>query len=142
MFIASDTAVLYNIFVQMNISKLQNPLEDTCNLLSLIGQPARIQILLVIGTEEVCVCHMEAVLDMRQASISQHLMILRRAGLVSARRDGRNIYYRLVFPEVLDLIRHAAQLLGLDTNSFWELAALRSEHCPCSLCSTGAGVCK
>jgi DNA-binding transcriptional ArsR family regulator len=141
LFIAIPTAVPYNIFVQTNISKITHPLEDTCKLLALIGQPARIQILLVIGTQEVCVCHMESILDMRQASISQHLMILRDAGLVSARRDGRNIYYRLVYPEVLDLIQHAASLLGFDTGLFSELAEVRSKHCPCSMCTTEAGVC-
>ena len=71
-------------------------------MLSLIGQPARIQILLIIGAQEACVCHLEAVLGMRQAGISQHLMALRKAGLVTAQRDGRNIFYHLTHPEVVE----------------------------------------
>jgi DNA-binding transcriptional ArsR family regulator len=81
--------------VETNILSPEHSEEDICKLLALIGQPVRIQILLMVGAGEVCVCHMEAALRMRQASISQHLMILRKAGLVSSRRDGRNIYYRL-----------------------------------------------
>ena len=42
-------------------------------------------------------------LGMRQASISQHLMVLRKAGLVTAHRDGRNIFYQLTHPEVVDV---------------------------------------
>jgi DNA-binding transcriptional ArsR family regulator len=126
----------------MNISKVQHPLEDTCKLLTLIGQPARIQILLVIGAEEVCVCHMEAVLEMRQASISQHLMVLRRAGLVSARRAGRNIYYCLTKPEVLELVEQTARFLNYDPAVLQELAKRTSPNCPCAKCSPGRGTCE
>lgn len=64
----------------VNILISTHPEEQISKLLSLIGQPARIQILLIIGAQEACVCHLEAVLGMRQASISQHLMVLRKTG--------------------------------------------------------------
>ena len=48
-------------------------------LLESISKPARIQILLAIGEDEACVCHLEAVLGYRQAYISQQLMALREA---------------------------------------------------------------
>jgi len=70
----------------------------------LIGQPARIQILMAIGTQDAYECHLEAVLGLRQACISQHLMALRDANLVSMRRAGRNIYYSLTQPEILYVI--------------------------------------
>ena len=53
---------------------------------------------------EQCVCHLEAVLGCRQAYISQHLMVLREAGLVEDRRDGARIFYRVIKPEVFDLV--------------------------------------
>jgi DNA-binding transcriptional ArsR family regulator len=127
--------------MQMNVSIESPPVEDLCKLLSLIGQPARIQILLVIGTEEVCVCHMEAALDMRQASISQHLMTLRKAGLVSARREGRNIYYHLVNLDVLDFIYRAARLLGSDATTLQESSKRTRANCPCLKCNPTIGTC-
>src|SRR3989337_4266011 len=65
-----------------------------------LGQPARVNILLAIGTGEACVCHLEAATGQRQAYISQQLMALRRAKLVATRRDGRNIFYRLKNPGI------------------------------------------
>lgn len=54
------------------------------DLFRLLGQPVRLRILLAIGTGEACVCHLEAHLGLRQALISQYLMVLRDAGLATA----------------------------------------------------------
>ena len=76
--------------------------------------PSRLTILLVIGEGEACVCHLEAVLGKRQAYISQHLMALRDAGIITPRRDGRFIYYRITDPGLFELIRSAARLAGVE----------------------------
>jgi len=44
---------------------------------------------------ELCVCEMEAALQELQPVISRHLALLREAGWVDSRREGRRIYYRL-----------------------------------------------
>jgi DNA-binding transcriptional ArsR family regulator len=98
----------------MNISVRDRPEEQVSRFFTILGQPARIQILLAIRTQEACVCHLEVVLGLRQASISQHLMAMRKAGLVTAKRDGRNIFYRLACPEIIDLVERTATLLGID----------------------------
>jgi DNA-binding transcriptional ArsR family regulator len=82
-------------------------LQPISSLLRAISQPARLEILLAIGSGEACVCHLEAATGQRQAYISQQLMALRAARIVTSRRDGRNIYYRLLEPSVLDLIQQA-----------------------------------
>ena len=113
------------------------PEEQISKLLSLIGQPARIQILLIIGAQEACVCHLEAVLGTRQASISQHLMALRKAGLVTAHRDGRNIFYQLTHPEIIDVLLQAAQLTGIDPEVLRSLTVRPIPNCPCPQCNPG-----
>jgi DNA-binding transcriptional ArsR family regulator len=120
--------------VSTNIS-FPHPEEQISKLLGLIGQPARIQILLVIGAQEACVCHLEAALGMRQASISQHLMALRKAGLVIPNRSGRNIYYRLTEPEVIDVLQHAARLVGMPAETLQVLSLRPIENCPCPQCN-------
>lgn len=91
-----------------------SPEESLSNIFSLLAQPARLQILLVIGNGEACVCHLKAVLGQRQPYISQQLMVLREAGLVIGVREGRNIFYRLADPAVLELVHTAARLAHLD----------------------------
>ncbi len=80
---------------------------ETASKLKLMGHPVRLQILNMLRQGEICVCHIETALGKRQAYISQHLMTLRDAGLVSARRDGLQVYYRLsdaLVEDVLNLI--------------------------------------
>lgn len=117
-----------------NVSTQFPSFETLSQFLYLIGQPARIQILLVIGAQPACVCHLEAALGMRQAAISQHLMALRRAGLVETERDGRNIFYRLSKPAVLDLLQRAAQISGLDPEMLNVLTIRPVPDCDCPQC--------
>jgi ArsR family transcriptional regulator len=84
------------------------------DIFALIGQPARLQILLAIGEEQACVCQLEALLGLRQAYISQQLMLLRDAGLVETQRDGRHIFYRISDTRWLDMIKNAARILGME----------------------------
>ena len=113
----------------MNIS----PFGDLAHLLQTIGQPARLEILLAIGEGEACVCHLEAMLGRRQATLSQHLMALREAGLVDDRRDGRYIFYRLRDPALLALVHEAARLQGLALPSL-----APSPDCGCPNCQEKA----
>ena len=117
-----------------NISTAPDLLART---LALIGQPARIQILFALEGGEACVCHLEAVLGMRQASISQHLMLLRDAGLVETRREGRNIFYRITRPELVEILRQAAALAGLDPAALANLPRSPVAGCPCPACNPG-----
>ena len=57
-------------------------------------------------------CHLEATFGWRQAYLSQHLMALRKAGIVVTSRQGRNIHYRLSDPRYLAIIRQAAEVAG------------------------------
>ncbi|NMC14284.1 MAG: helix-turn-helix transcriptional regulator, partial [Chloroflexi bacterium] len=92
----------------MSSQKLTPSPQKISKLFRLLGQPSHLEILLAIGKGEACVCHLKAATGYRQAYISQHLMALRREGLVSFRRDGRNIYYRLINSSLLDVIFEAA----------------------------------
>jgi ArsR family transcriptional regulator len=88
----------------MNINT-RLPENKISRLLEIIGKPARLQILLAIGTGEACVCHLESMLGMRQA--------MRSARVLAARRSGRYIYYRLRDPALLDFIHQAGHLAGV-----------------------------
>jgi ArsR family transcriptional regulator len=98
--------------VNSNINEL-SPDERISQIFRAISTPARFQILIAIGKGEACVCHLEALLDLRQAYISQQLMEMRDADLVNTRRDGRYIFYRLTEPQLLDILMDIGKLFGI-----------------------------
>lgn len=102
------------------------------DLFRALAHPVRISILEVLRDGEQCVCHMEATLNLRQAYISQHLMLLREAGLLVDRRDGWNMYYRVIKPEIFDVLDAMNGLVPRGT-------AIRHRHakgaCPCPKCN-------
>jgi DNA-binding transcriptional ArsR family regulator len=101
----------------------------------LLGQPVRIQILLTIANQEACVCHLEAALGIRQAVISQHLMVLREARLVAANRDGRNIFYRLARPGLFEAICQVAEVAGIPADDLAWYSRRPLLNCPCPRCN-------
>ena len=66
----------------------------------------RLRILNLLAQGPLCVCHFQAALELPQVAISKHLGYLRRHGLVSARRHGRWMIYRLPDPRPPELHRH------------------------------------
>jgi ArsR family transcriptional regulator len=58
------------------------------------------------------VCHLEAALGQRQAYISQHLMVLREAGLVQDRREASRVYYRVTEPRLYAVLDAARACTG------------------------------
>ena len=60
-----------------------------------LAHPVRLQVLDLLRGGELCVCHLERALEKRQAYVSQQLMVLREAGLVTARKEGLSVYYRI-----------------------------------------------
>jgi DNA-binding transcriptional ArsR family regulator len=99
-------------------------------LFKAVSHPARLAILEELRRGECCVCHLEALLGSRQAYISQQLAVLRDAGLISDRRDGWNVYYRVNDPRVFDLLNTAYML----TNTQPEKRTAVKE-CNCKFCN-------
>ncbi len=129
---------LYNIFRFTNMKKQSIPQlsEQIAAPLQAIASPQRVAILLAIGRGEACVCHLETALGWRQAYISQHLMSLRKADILTDRRDGRYIYYRLTNASLLDLVTGAASLSGLSAESVSALINTRVyPACECPHCA-------
>jgi DNA-binding transcriptional ArsR family regulator len=98
--------------------------------------PARLAILEILREGEACVCHMEALLGYRQAYISQHLAILREAGLVQDRRDGWNVFYQVTGPDIFDVLDISASLAGEAGPAHMVLPT--SDNCPCPKCNSGS----
>jgi ArsR family transcriptional regulator len=106
-------------------------LTPTESIFKALMHPSRMMILDILRDGEQCVCHLEAVLGCRQAYISQHLMVLRDAGLVDDRRDGTRVFYRVIKPEIYELIDYANQMSGATSIK----ANGKVDNCPCPKCN-------
>jgi DNA-binding transcriptional ArsR family regulator len=76
-----------------------------------LGHPARIRVLELLSTREYAVSEMLPEVGIEPANLSQQLSILRRAGLVTARREGLSVCYALTSPQVAELLRVARAIL-------------------------------
>ena len=77
-------------------------------LLKALAHPRRLEIIHLLRDRELPVGDIHNMLDLPQANISQHLMILRDSGVVTTRRDGKQIYYQLSDERIIkasDLLR-------------------------------------
>jgi ArsR family transcriptional regulator len=68
-------------------------------LLKALGEPKRLAMVRLIFQKPYCVQDIERALDLPQYEVSRHLAVLRRAGLVEAKRDAQRTYYQ-IHPEV------------------------------------------
>ena len=73
-------------------------------MLKALADPIRLQLLEALGSGERCVCELTAELGMAQSKLSFHLKVLKEAGLLNAREDGRWVYYSLA-PQALQELR-------------------------------------
>ncbi len=85
----------------------ENVLSEMEMLFLALADKTRLRLLNLMRDDEVCVCFFTEVLSESQPKISRHLAYLRNAGIVSARRDGKWMNYKIEFPQN----NFAAQLL-------------------------------
>jgi ArsR family transcriptional regulator len=87
---------------------------DHVQLFAALADPTRLRLLNLMNGREVCVCYFVEILKQGQPKISRHLAYLRRAGIVTARRDGKWMHYSIERPTD----REAAAVLDAALNSF------------------------
>jgi ArsR family transcriptional regulator len=76
-----------------------------------LSHPARIRVLELLSERDLAVAELLPHLGIEPAHLSQQLAILRRAGLVTTRREGSNVIYSLTSPQVSDLLAVARGIL-------------------------------
>jgi ArsR family transcriptional regulator len=76
-----------------------------------LGHPVRIRVLELLSEREYVVSEMLGEIGVEAANLSQQLSILRRAGLVTARREGLAVTYELTSPDIAALLAAARAIL-------------------------------
>jgi len=81
-------------------------LQHRSELFKAISDPTRLKILYLLQDGELCVCEIINVLEKPQSTISHHLNVLKNAEFIKGRKEGVWIHYKLVNPEIVDLIQN------------------------------------
>jgi ArsR family transcriptional regulator, arsenate/arsenite/antimonite-responsive transcriptional repressor len=77
-----------------------------------LGDNTRLRILNLLGDQEICVCYFVEIIGAPQPKISRHLAYLRSAGIVTARREGKWMHYRILMPPHAGAAQVLKQTLG------------------------------
>jgi ArsR family transcriptional regulator len=76
-----------------------------------LGDSTRLKILKLMADEELCSCEVMAALELTQPTTSHHLGILERAGLLSSRRNGKWVFYKIANPTVKNMVAKGFSLI-------------------------------
>ena len=68
---------------------------DCCAFFKAVAEPTRVKIMMLLMKKEMCVSDICKHFKMKQPSISHHLNILKNVGIVTDRKDGKEVYYKL-----------------------------------------------
>jgi ArsR family transcriptional regulator len=94
--------------------------QDLADGLKALGHPARLEILRVLGERGTCVCgEVVEVMPLAQATVSQHLKVLKEAGLIRGRIDGKNSCYCLDPRGIAQLREAVEEFLGGLSSAAW-----------------------
>lgn len=99
-------------------------------LFQALADRTRLRLLNLMAEGEVCVCFFVEILGEPQPKISRHLGVLRAAGLVAARRDGKWMHYRVTPPEQFtSVLQNVLAMLRNDAEMIRDRAALSRACC-------------
>ena len=84
------------------------------DVLKALAHPVRILIVDALVDKDRCVCELNKLADIDQSNISRHLTILKRAGIVSDRREGMKVFYHLQTPCILKAFECTVDVVRAD----------------------------
>jgi ArsR family transcriptional regulator len=102
--------------------------EAKADLFRALAHPARVRTLELLAEGELSVGEMQPLVGIESSYLSQQLGILRRSGLVTARKDGTQVFYSVADPQLIELLAAAKRVLIRSlSNTEGLLANLRAE---------------
>ncbi len=79
--------------------------EQMAQIFSALGHPSRLLMIKALQDKEHCVCELKEIVGSEMPTVSKHLSVLKNAGIVDSRKQNNQVFYRLVYPCVLEFIR-------------------------------------
>ena len=97
--------------LKARIGENEKSLRELEDLFAALGDATRLQMLKIIANEELCSCEVMAALDLTQPTTSHHLGILERVGVLSSRRSGKWVFYKIANSQVKNLVAKGFNLV-------------------------------
>lgn len=88
----------------LDIEDLKAAANEAVGTLRLMANPDRLLLLCQLSQGEMCVGDLESQLQIRQPTLSQQLGVLRSEGVVETRRQGKNVFYRVADPRLMEIL--------------------------------------
>lgn len=85
-------------------ARLRDAAENAVAALKVLANTERLLLLCQLSQGEFSVSELEELLDIHQPTLSQQLTVLRNQGVVATRREGKNIYYSVADPNLLEIL--------------------------------------
>ena len=93
-----------------------------------LAHPTRVRILKLLRENERCVCEFTEDLGVEQSNMSQHLAILRKQGIVSFRKDGLKVIYKVNFPQIFEILDLVEEIIVSQVNETLDLLNKRTKR--------------
>lgn len=84
-------------------------------VLNILSNAKRVEVVLALSTNEQSMKQLAHQVDLSQSALSQHLAKMREAGVVETRRNGLVVYYRLIMPELIGLLKEVVLFVNLNS---------------------------
>ncbi|MBN1288460.1 MAG: helix-turn-helix transcriptional regulator [Actinobacteria bacterium] len=79
-------------------------LQKRLNVCKAVANAKRLQILDLMRDGEICVCDITSAVDLEQSNVSQHLTVLKNAGILTSRRNGQHVLYKVRNEKIFDFM--------------------------------------
>ena len=90
--------------VTIDPGQLRHAAAEAVAALKLLANEDRLLLLCQLSQGEMCVGDLESELDIRQPTLSQQLGVLRNEGVLATRREGKNVFYSVANPDMLEIL--------------------------------------
>jgi len=90
---------------EIDIDTLRQSAAEACGLLKVLANPDRLLLLCQLAQGEYCVSDLANATGITQPTLSQQLTVLRHAGLVATRREGKQVYYSIVSEQAMEVMQ-------------------------------------
>jgi ArsR family transcriptional regulator len=97
--------------LRSRISEEQTDYRSLEAFFAALGDATRLKMLKLIADEELCSCEVMAALELTQPTTSHHLGILERAGLLTSKRNGKWVFYKIANSKVQSLINRGFSMM-------------------------------
>ena len=97
--------------LKSRIGEDEAPYRELEAFFAALGDATRLKMLKLVADEELCSCEVMAALELTQPTTSHHLGILERAGLLTSKRNGKWVFYKIANSRVQNLINRGFRMM-------------------------------